>query len=97
MAKMQPDGNGCSSGQILFAPDSTAARRDDGIQKSPSHPGRRRLLAEQPRPRPGQVFSRDQLLDAVAEVGSDSRDRSIDFLINRLRRQAGRQRPGPPR
>ena len=37
----------------------------------------------------GQVLDRDRLLDAVTGVGSDSSDRSIDFLITRLRRKLG--------
>ena len=34
---------------------------------------------------PGQITDRDRLLDAVAGIGSESSDRSIDVLINRLR------------
>lgn len=37
----------------------------------------------------GRVVTRGSLLDAVAGLGSDSSDRSIDFLINRLRRKLG--------
>lgn len=37
----------------------------------------------------GSVLTREHLLDAVAGTGSDSSDRSIDFLINRLRRKLG--------
>lgn len=74
-------------GQILFAPDFTSARRDDGIEITFTR-GERRVLATLAG-RPGRLFSREQLLDAVTEVGSDSSDRSIDFLINRLRRKLG--------
>jgi DNA-binding winged helix-turn-helix (wHTH) protein len=35
------------------------------------------------------VFSRDHLLDAISGHGSDVSDRSIDFIINRLRRKLG--------
>lgn len=35
----------------------------------------------------GRVMSRDQLLDLVSGQGSDLNDRSVDFLINRLRRK----------
>jgi DNA-binding winged helix-turn-helix (wHTH) protein/tetratricopeptide (TPR) repeat protein len=38
---------------------------------------------------PRIVLSRNQLLDAVAGTGSDTTDRSIDFLINRLRAKLG--------
>ena len=48
----------------------------------------RRLLAKFAG-RVGIVLSRDQLLDAVSGQGSDAVDRSIDFLINRLRRKLG--------
>lgn len=34
---------------------------------------------------PRTVLTRNQLLDAIAGTGSDATDRSIDFLINRLR------------
>jgi adenylate cyclase len=37
--------------------------------------------------RPGQVLSRDQLLDAVSGRGADAFDRSIDNLVSRLRRK----------
>ena len=36
---------------------------------------------------PGRVVTRDQILDAVSEQGSDRNDRNVDFLINRLRRK----------
>lgn len=36
---------------------------------------------------PNRILTRDQILDAVSGAGSDSRDRNIDFLINRLRRK----------
>lgn len=36
---------------------------------------------------PNRVITRDQLLDAVSEPGSDKSDRNVDFLINRLRRK----------
>ena len=37
--------------------------------------------------RPGQVLSRDQLLDAVSGRSADAFDRSIDNLVSRLRRK----------
>jgi Transcriptional regulatory protein, C terminal len=33
------------------------------------------------------VISREYLLDAISDLGSDSTDRNIDFVINRLRRK----------
>lgn len=41
------------------------------------------LLAENPH----RVVTREQILDAVSEPGSDKSDRNVDFLINRLRRK----------
>ena len=37
----------------------------------------------------GLVVSRDQLLDRISGEGSDIGQRSVDFLINRLRRKLG--------
>src|SRR5690606_38341629 len=39
--------------------------------------------------RPGRVFSRAELLDALSGSGSGASDRSVDFAINRLRRKLG--------
>ncbi|PWG64376.1 winged helix-turn-helix domain-containing protein [Spiribacter halobius] len=36
---------------------------------------------------PGSVLNRQRLLDAMAGIGSEATDRSVDFLINRLRRK----------
>ncbi|NNU80137.1 winged helix-turn-helix domain-containing protein [Halovulum dunhuangense] len=36
---------------------------------------------------PNRLLSRDEILDAVSEPGSDKNDRNIDFLVNRLRRK----------
>ena len=33
------------------------------------------------------MITRDQILDAVSETGSDKSDRNVDFLINRLRKK----------
>lgn len=35
----------------------------------------------------GRLISRTQILDSVSEPGSDTNDRNVDFLINRLRRK----------
>ena len=44
----------------------------------------------------GRTLTRDQILDAVSDVGSDKSDRSVDFLINRVRRKLG-DSPRDPR
>lgn len=36
---------------------------------------------------PGRLVTREEILDAVSEPGSDKSDRNVDFLINRLRRK----------
>ena len=36
---------------------------------------------------PHRLITREQLLDAVSEPGSDKNDRNVDFLMNRLRRK----------
>lgn len=38
---------------------------------------------------PRRILTRNQLLDAISGIGSDSAERSIDFLINRLRAKLG--------
>ncbi|MDF2812354.1 MAG: hypothetical protein K0S56_3385 [Microvirga sp.] len=38
---------------------------------------------------PSRILTRNQLLDAISGIGSDSSERSIDFLINRLRGKLG--------
>ena len=68
-----------------LAPDLSYVERPDGERVAFTRSERRALAAlTQHRDR---VVSRDQLLDAIAGPGSDSRDRNIDFLINRLRRK----------
>lgn len=37
----------------------------------------------------GRLFTRNQLLDAISEPGSEKNDRNIDFLINRIRKKLG--------
>lgn len=46
-----------------------------------------RIVLELLSTRPHRVVTREQLLDAVSEPGSDKNDRNVDFLINRLRRK----------
>jgi DNA-binding winged helix-turn-helix (wHTH) protein len=46
--------------------------------------------------RAGRLLTRNQLLDAVSETGSEKNDRNIDFLINRIRRKLG-DNPKEPR
>ena len=74
-------------GKLDFAPGFLTARDEAGqtLQFSRAERAILGTLAA----RPGVIFSRQRLLDAIAGEGSDSTDRSIDFLINRLRRKLG--------
>ncbi|MBO6900282.1 MAG: winged helix-turn-helix domain-containing protein [Rhizobiaceae bacterium] len=40
-------------------------------------------------PNPGRIISRDRLLDEMTGADPDVSDRSVDFIINRLRRKLG--------
>ena len=46
--------------------------------------------------RAGRLLTRNQLLDAVSETGSEKNDCNIDFPINRIRRKHG-DNPKEPR
>ncbi len=72
---------------MIFARDYSCGRREDGeeIQFTSAEA---RLLEHMAR-HPGQTLTRDQLLDATSGQGSDRGARSIDFMINRLRRKLG--------
>ncbi|WP_291834264.1 winged helix-turn-helix domain-containing protein [Limimaricola sp.] len=70
-----------------FSADFSFLEREDGerIQFTRSEARALALMVN----RPDRVLTRDQILDAVSEPGSDKRDRNIDFLINRIRRKLG--------
>jgi DNA-binding winged helix-turn-helix (wHTH) protein len=70
---------------IEFDDDYRRARREDGsvIQFTRAEQAVLASLASHP----DRVMTRQQLLDATSGDGSDSSDRNIDFLINRLRRK----------
>lgn len=69
---------------LLFDPDFVGATREDGERLRFSRHDRAvlRTLAR----RPGQLFSRDQLLAAMDPDGESS-DRNVDYVVNRLRRK----------
>ncbi|MCM5571596.1 winged helix-turn-helix domain-containing protein [Burkholderiaceae bacterium FT117] len=71
--------------QIVFSPDFAGAQQADGttIRFTRSEARILQRLARQP----GRLVSRDQLLDAVSEAGSDKGDRVIDYLVSRIRRK----------
>ncbi|RJG40335.1 winged helix-turn-helix domain-containing protein [Mesorhizobium sp. DCY119] len=68
---------------LTFAPDYSYAHGDDG--KLIRFTRAERLLLAELIGHAGVLRSREQLLDAVSKVGSDSSDRNVDFFINRLR------------
>lgn len=72
-------------GSATFDDEFQSARRDDGLEVRFTR-SESRLLHHMVR-NAGRVLSRNQLLDAVSEPGSDKSDRNIDFAINRLRRK----------
>jgi len=70
-------------GSTTFESDFTAATRDDGLTVRFTRSERLLLLHMQKNA--GRLLSRSQLLDATSEPGSDKSDRTIDFVITRLR------------
>ncbi|MBL8578761.1 MAG: winged helix-turn-helix domain-containing protein [Mesorhizobium sp.] len=72
---------------LTFAPDCSQAHRGDG--KTIKFTRAERLLLTDLIAHAGLLRSREQLLDAVSEVGSDSSDRNVDFFITRLRGKLG--------
>lgn len=72
---------------LTFAPDHSHAHRDDG--KLIRFTRAERLLLANLIAHPGMLRSREQLLDAISEMGSDSSDRNVDFFITRLRSKIG--------
>ena len=73
--------------QIVFEPSFKAAQLPDGSMVEFTR-SEARLMDYMSRHRK-QVLSRNQMLDAMSEPGSEKNDRTVDFLINRLRRKLG--------
>jgi len=74
-------------GDLEFDESFLYARRSSGEELKFTRSERAILLAFSDNPR--RVMSRDRLLDAVSNVGSESTDRNIDLIINRLRGKLG--------
>jgi DNA-binding winged helix-turn-helix (wHTH) protein len=70
-------------GALTFDPEHSSAQRDDGLTVRFTRS--ERLVLKSMMANPGRLMTRNQLLDAVSETGSDKNDRSIDFIITRLR------------
>lgn len=69
----------------MFDRDFTTAKLDDGTAVQFTHS--ESCLLEYMARNPGLVLSRSQILDAISDEGSEHSDRSVDFLINRIRRK----------
>ena len=72
---------------LIFQPDFSAARLEDGTQVKFTRMEKRALSVLSASS--GRVLSRNYLLDAISEQGSDKSERNVDFLINRIRAKLG--------
>jgi DNA-binding winged helix-turn-helix (wHTH) protein len=70
-------------GSAVFDADFMTVQRDDGLVVRLTRT--ERLLLRYMVARPGWLLTRNQLLDAVSEPGTDKNDRTIDFAVTRLR------------
>ena len=84
---MQSEDEGIRFGGLRFDPQFLSARKDGGEEIAFTRAERQ--LLEKLSANPGVLLSRDRLLDAVSGEGSDATDRSIDFLVSKLRRKLG--------
>jgi DNA-binding response OmpR family regulator len=75
-------------GDWWFSPDLINARHLGRGTEIRLTRAERRLLAALVA-RPGRLRSRQALLDMVSGPGSDASDRSVDYLVSRLRRKLG--------
>ena len=72
---------------VQFSPTFSEAVRSDGSAIAFTRSEARALSAMAANA--GRLFTRNQLLDAISEPGSEKNDRNIDFLINRIRKKLG--------
>lgn len=70
-------------GSATFDTDLMSVQRDDGLTVRFTRS--ERLVLKTLMDNAGRLQSRNQLLDAVSEPGSDKNDRTIDFIVTRLR------------
>jgi DNA-binding winged helix-turn-helix (wHTH) protein len=70
-------------GGATFDKDFMTVQRNDGLTVRLTRS--ERLLLRHLVERPGRLLSRNQLLDAISGPGADKNDRTIDFIVNRLR------------
>ncbi len=70
-------------GSATFDTDLMTVQRDDGLTVKLTRS--ERLVLRKLIENAGRLQSRSQLLDAMSEPGSDKNDRTIDFIVTRLR------------
>ncbi|SMX23684.1 winged helix-turn-helix domain-containing protein [Boseongicola aestuarii] len=78
---------------VQFNPGFTEANRSDGSSVTFTRSEARAIAAMAASP--GRLMTRNQLLDAISEPGSEKNDRNVDFLINRIRRKLGDSAKNP--
>lgn len=71
---------------LVFGPDYGSAELETGVVKFTVAEAR---LLKFLSTYPGQTLSRGQIIDAIHEDGAAKSDRSVDFLVNRVRRKLG--------
>jgi tetratricopeptide (TPR) repeat protein len=72
---------------MIFKSDFTSGKRDDGIVLKFTRLERQALMFFNENA--GRILTRNQILDAVSAPGSEKSDRSVDFLMNRIRVKLG--------
>ncbi|MDI7860980.1 winged helix-turn-helix domain-containing protein [Rhizobiaceae bacterium n13] len=76
--------NGVRYGDLVFEESFVFARRgEEELRFTRQERALLILFTRHPR----QLLRRSQILDALNYVGSDSSDRNVDFLVNRLRQK----------
>lgn len=79
--------------ELRFEPDFSAARFEDGSIVKFTRLERRALAFLNDHA--GRILTRARILDAIGEPGSEKSDRSVDFLINRIRGKLGDNAQSP--
>jgi hypothetical protein len=72
---------------MIFKPDFASGKREDGIVLKFTRLERQALMFFNENA--GRILTRNQILDAISAPGSEKSDRSVDFLMNRLRVKLG--------
>lgn len=79
--------------ELRFEPDFSAAQFEDGSVVKFTRSERRALAFFNDAA--GRILTRSHILDVVSEPGSEKNDRSVDFLINRIRGKLGDEAQAP--